>query len=178
MRPSVHRIAHHNIVAHRSPTTPSRRPSCYDVMIVALFPAVTWCRCAVLLVVVSTRHSAGGGDGGEATFPGHGTAPDSTEGGRMTGGFKHYRQNVLIMPRRKEGIKRYRDPSVCLSVPWRSCPRRPAALGYRHAGCLQLSHVRTADPPADGRTCRFAASRTAIGGGISSRRRRGDTLLF
>ena len=26
--------------------------------------------------------------------------------------------------------------SVCLSVPWRSC------LGYRHAGCLQLSHRR------------------------------------
>jgi len=36
----------------------------------------------------------------------------------MTGGFKHYRQNVLIMRRRKEGIKRYSDPSVCLSV----CP--------------------------------------------------------
>ena len=40
--------------------------------------------------------------------------------------------------------------SVRLSVPWRSC------LGYRHAGCLQLSHrptrdVRTADPSADGR---------------------------
>jgi len=30
--------------------------------------------------------------------------------------------------------------SVCLSVPWRSCPRRAVALGYRHAGCLQLSH--------------------------------------
>jgi len=38
------------------------------------------------------------------------------------------------------GIKRYRDPSVCPS------PRRTAAVGYRHAGCLQLSHVRTADP--------------------------------
>jgi len=37
-------------------------------------------------------------------------------------------------------------PSVCLS------PRRTAALGYRHAGCLQLSHVWTrprtdVDPP-------------------------------
>ena len=51
-------------------------------------------------------------------------------------------------------------PSVCLS-------HGAAALGYRHAGCLQLSHVRTADPSADGR--RSAASRTAIGGGISSR---------
>ena len=42
-------------------------------------------------------------------------------------------------------------PSVCPS------------LGYRHAGCLQPSHVRTADPSADGR--RSATSRTAIGGG-------------
>jgi len=41
--------------------------------------------------------------------------------------------------------------------------RRAAALGYRHAGCLQLGHVRTADPSADGR--RSAASRTAISGG-------------
>jgi len=39
-------------------------------------------------------------------------------------------------------------PSVCLSVPWLSCPRRAAAVGYRHAGCLHLSHVRTADPSA------------------------------
>ena len=31
--------------------------------------------------------------------------------------------------------------SVCLSVTWRSC------LGYRHAGCLQLSHRR---PPEMG----------------------------
>ena len=31
-------------------------------------------------------------------------------------------------------------PSVCPS------PRCAAALGYRHAGCLRLSHVRTADP--------------------------------
>ena len=42
-------------------------------------------------------------------------------------------------------------------------PRRAAALGCRHAGCLQLSHVRTADPSADGR--RSAASWTAICGG-------------
>ena len=48
-------------------------------------------------------------------------------------------------------------PSVCASR------RHAAALSYRHAGCLQLSHVRTADPSADGR--RSAASRTAIGGG-------------
>ena len=36
-------------------------------------------------------------------------------------------------------------PSVCPS------PRRAAASSYRHAGCLQLSYVRTADTPADGR---------------------------
>jgi len=53
--------------------------------------------------------------------------------------------------------------SVRLSVPWRSCPRRAVALGYMHAGCLQLSHVRTADRSADGR--RSPASRTAINGG-------------
>ena len=68
-------------------------------------------------------------------------------------------------PRAVAEIKRYRDPSVCLSQ-----PRRAAAPGYRHAGCLQLSHVRTADPSADGH--RSAASRTAIAGGISSRRPR------
>jgi len=69
--------------------------------------------------------------------------------------------------------------SVHLSVPWRSC------LGYRHAGCLQLSHGRPqemcglrtrsrtdVDPP------RFL-DRTAIGGrGISSRRPRGDIAKF
>ena len=71
--------------------------------------------------------------------------------------------------------------SVSLSQPirystlsaWRS------SLGYRHAGCLQwpaTRYVRTADPSADGR--RSAASRTAIGGGILSRRRRGDNLFI
>ena len=66
-----------------------------------------------------------------------------------------------------------RDPSVCLSV----CPstRRTAALGYRHAGCLQLSHVRTADASADER--RSAASGNA-GGDTSSRRSRRDNLFF
>jgi len=67
--------------------------------------------------------------------------------------------------------------SLSLAVPRRSCPRRAAALGYRHAGCLQLSHVRTADPSADGR--RSAESRTAIGGGhIVSPPPQGDTLLL
>jgi len=55
-------------------------------------------------------------------------------------------------------------------------PRRAAALGYRHAGCLQLSHMRTVDPSADGR--RSAASWTAIGGDISSHRSWGDNLLL
>ena len=58
-------------------------------------------------------------------------------------------------------------PSLCPS------PRRAAALCYRNAGCLQLSHMRTADQSADGR--RSAASRTAIGRGIS-RRLRDDNL--
>jgi len=53
--------------------------------------------------------------------------------------------------------------SIRLSVPWRSCPSSAAAIGYKHAGCLQLSHVWTADPSTDGR--RSATSRTAIGGG-------------
>jgi len=44
--------------------------------------------------------------------------------------------------------------SVCLS----QLLRRATALRYRHAGCLQLRHVRTADLFADGR--RSAASRT------------------
>ena len=52
------------------------------------------------------------------------------------------------------------------SVPWRSCPRRVDALGYRRAGCLQLSHVWTAEPSADGR--RSSASRRRGGGHIVS----------
>ena len=69
------------------------------------------------------------------------------------------------------GVKQYRYPSVCLSQPYvHSC-----RIGYGYTGCLQRSYVRTADPSADGR--RSAASRTAIGGGISSRRPRGDNLF-
>jgi len=37
---------------------------------------------------------------------------------------------------------------------------RAAAVGERHAGWLQLSHVRTADLSTDG--CRSAASQTTI----------------
>ena len=40
------------------------------------------------------------------------------------------------------------------------------AVDYRHAGCLQLSHVWTADPSVDER--KSAVSGTAIGGGIAS----------
>ena len=47
--------------------------------------------------------------------------------------------------------------SVCPS------PRHTATLGYRRAGCLQLSHVQTADPKVGG--CRSTVSQTAIGGG-------------
>jgi len=42
-------------------------------------------------------------------------------------------------------IKSYCDLSVCPS------PMHAAAIGYRHTGCLQLSHMWTADPSADGR---------------------------
>jgi len=59
----------------------------------------------------------------------------------------------LLCPRRTGALS---DTAICPSVC--PCPRRAAALNYRHAGCLQLSHVRTADP--DGR--RSAASKTAI----------------
>jgi len=53
-----------------------------------------------------------------------------------------------------------------------SDPRR-SFLGYRHAGCLQLSHRRPPDldPP------RFLA-RTVIGGGIRSRRPRERYLVL
>ena len=34
------------------------------------------------------------------------------------------------------------DTAIRLSVPRRSRPRRAAGLGYRHAGCLQLSYHR------------------------------------
>ena len=70
--------------------------------------------------------------------------------------------NLFIVPPTVGGIKRYRD--LCICLPWRSCRVRAAALDYRHAGCLQLSHVRTADPSADGR--RSAVSQTSIGRGI------------
>ena len=68
------------------------------------------------------------------------------------------RQSVLLCPRRRGGAltETAIRLSVCPSISWRSCPR------LYHAGCLQPSHVRTADPSADGR--RSAASRTGIGG--------------
>jgi len=87
---------------------------------------------------------------------------------------------LLWPPALYGGIKRYLEPSVCLSVrlsvPWRSC------LSYRHAGCLQLSHRR---PPE---MCRLRTrSRTDVdpprvelpsAGGISSRRPRGRYLVI
>jgi len=71
-----------------------------------------------------------------------------------------YKQKRLLYPAAVGGggIKRYRDPSVCLS-------RDAVAPGYRHAGCLQLSRERTADPSADGRThstCISVASRNEL----------------
>ena len=43
----------------------------------------------------------------------------------------------LVMPPAYGGIKRYRDPSLCPSI---CLSHGAAALGYRHSGCLQLSH--------------------------------------
>jgi len=72
------------------------------------------------------------------------------------------------------GITRYRDPSLCLF-------HGAAALGYRHAGCLQLSH----HPPSE--MCGLRTSpRTDVdpprvelpsAASISSRRPRGDNLF-
>jgi len=64
--------------------------------------------------------------------------------------------------------------SVRLSAPWRSC------LGYRHAGCLQLSYRQQPEmcglrtrPRTDVIRHDFCKRRTAVVGGISSRRPRG-----
>ena len=58
---------------------------------------------------------------------------------------------AFLCPRCREwGFRRYCDLSV------------PAAVGYRHAGCLQLGHVQTEDLSTD--RCRSAASQTANGG--------------
>ena len=68
------------------------------------------------------------------------------------------RYSTLLCPHRRGGA--LSDTAIRQSI----CPSpmRAAALGYRHAGCLYLSQVRTADQSADGR--RSVASRTAIGG--------------
>jgi len=54
----------------------------------------------------------------------------------------------LLCPRRRGG-RALSDTAIRPSV----CPGlgRAASLTHRHAGCLQLSHVRTADLSADGR---------------------------
>ena len=77
---------------------------------------------------------------------------------------------IIMHPRRSRSLS---DTAIRQSV----CPspRRTAALGYRRAGCLQLSHVRTADPSADGQIRR--ESNCHQRGGQSSRRPRGDNLL-
>jgi len=61
-------------------------------------------------------------------------------------------------------------PSVCLS-------HGAAALGYRHAGCLQLSHRRP--PEICGRRTRLRTDvdPPLVELAISSRRPRGDNLL-
>ena len=87
---------------------------------------------------------------------------------------------LLLCSRRRGALN---DTAIRPSVPWRSCPRRAAAVGSTHAGCLQLNQRR---PPV---TCRLRTRpRTdvdpprielpsAAGEGISSRRSRGDNLL-
>jgi len=82
--------------------------------------------------------------------------------------------NTFIMP--TPCGRAFWNSAIRPSVPWRSC------LGYRHAGCLQLSHrlppetcgLRTR-PRTDVDKPRLRHRRTAIGGGISCRRPRGDT---
>ena len=144
--------------------------------------AATWTRRrrrdATTRSTVAVRdHSSSSEDAPSTLWPAS-TAPTVCvrESLELTDGFAPrnaytYRATVhsfIICPRRKLGIKRYRDSSVCLSVrlsvQWRSCPRREAVLGYRHAGCLQLGHQRCApaDPSEGGR--RSAASRTATAG--------------
>ena len=70
---------------------------------------------------------------------------------------------LLLCPRPRGGAF---WNSVIVSVPWRSC------LGYRHAGCLQLSQCRPPEmcglwtrPRTDVDPPRFLPPRTAIGGG-------------
>ena len=84
---------------------------------------------------------------------------------------KESQYNAPLPPKKNYYEPRRKGRSVRLSI-----RLSVTALGYRHVGCLQLSHERTADPSADGR--RSAASRTDIGGGISSRHPRADTLLW
>ena len=69
--------------------------------------------------------------------------------------------------------------SVCLSVPCHSC------LGYRHAGCLQLSHRQPPEicglwtrPRMDVDPPQFLPPSNAISGGVSSRSPRGDNLFL
>ena len=66
------------------------------------------------------------------------------------------------------GYKWYCDLSVCPS------PRRAAALGYRYAGCLQLSHVWT----ADWTDIDLPWVELPSAGGTSSRHPQGNNLSF
>ena len=49
---------------------------------------------------------------------------------------------LLCHPRRGRIGGVLSDNAICPSVPGRSCRRRAASLGYKHAGCLQLSQRR------------------------------------
>ena len=82
----------------------------------------------------------------------------------------------FIMP--PPGGRAFWNSAVHLSVPWRSC------LGYRHVGCLQLSHRRPPEmcglrtrPRTDVDPPRFL-DRTAIDGGGILSCPQCDTLLI
>jgi len=71
--------------------------------------------------------------------------------------------------RRREALS---NTAILLSVPWHSC------LGYRHVGCLQLSHRRPTEiyEPVRGYTVIVAT--VELPSGILSRCSWGDTLFL
>ena len=123
----------------------------------------------------SSSSSGGGGGGGKSISLGclaaRGTAERENFPAAVRPQFRKSTWPDSARARSASSRELLRDtairPSVCL------VPRRAAALGYRHAGCLQLTLRRTrprtdVDPPR----VDLPSAR-----GISSRRPRGDTLL-